>query len=843
MTDNDDSNSSFYCPITAEIMKDPVIDREGNSYERKAIEKWIKIHRISPITRNPMTIADLTPNRALKDAIIMQFKDNNNAVKPKKWNLLSFFNYPLAKCKSNKIDEDDLPSETKSPEIFIDPIPTKEVVHFQVPYATLTGNTYRVREHKNKNKILSSNGITPTNNTEIRSHEQELNVHISTSCNKGIRLPTDIVVVIDVSASMSDIANTQVIENSHLCILDIVKHAVNTIIHTLSDQDRLAIVKFSNSANTVLPLTIMNEYGKKSAESALNKLHPNGMTNLWDAIEMALNILKISNLQTIRSVKNSAIFVLTDGEPNIIPAKGNLPMLNQYKENNHGLLPGIINTFGFGYTLDSKLLHDIASIGNGIFSFIPDAGFVGTVFVNALANTLATVITNATLEITPYSGVKIENFDKYDEKQQILSIGGIQSYQTKDIVISAVVPKLYQGTVVKNVIVCQEIGIEPTSYKRIVGIKEDLEGQISMALSRVDWYDRWGIHYLTSLKKSHEMQQCSNFKDLSIRYYGGNTFTEIRDYADEVFCSLPPPTSSNINLLGKYNSTSLKYKDGASFDSPKKIDRNRNSSVDTITETESSTTDSEDKPDLPKKSFDMSAYNNKHSGQMRLRSTFLEMAKRSVGDLTDADLRGKRVFVRVDFNVPLEKGVITDDTRIRGAIPTIKYLVDKGAKVLLSSHLGRPKGGYEAKFSLAPIVPRLSELLGKPVTFVPDPIGISVGAALSKSHDGDVFLLENVRFYPEEEKNDEGFAKKLAANADLYVNDAFGTAHRAHGSTEGVAKYLHPAVAGFLLQKELDYLQGAVENPKRPFAAIVGGSKVSSKITVIETLLNKVDKL
>eukprot|EP00595_Chromulina_sp_UTEXLB2642_P000846 CAMPEP_0196767618 /NCGR_PEP_ID=MMETSP1095-20130614/41793_1 /TAXON_ID=96789 ORGANISM="Chromulina nebulosa, Strain UTEXLB2642" /NCGR_SAMPLE_ID=MMETSP1095 /ASSEMBLY_ACC=CAM_ASM_000446 /LENGTH=400 /DNA_ID=CAMNT_0042136107 /DNA_START=108 /DNA_END=1310 /DNA_ORIENTATION=+ len=219
------------------------------------------------------------------------------------------------------------------------------------------------------------------------------------------------------------------------------------------------------------------------------------------------------------------------------------------------------------------------------------------------------------------------------------------------------------------------------------------------------------------------------------------------------------------------------------------------------------------------------------------------MAKKSVGDLTEADLKGKKVFVRVDFNVPLEKGVITDDTRIRGAIPTIKYLVEKGAKVLLSSHLGRPKGGYEAKFSLAPIVPRLSELLGKAVTFVPDPIGISVGAALSKSVDGDVFLLENVRFYPEEEKNDEAFAKKLAANADLYVNDAFGTAHRAHGSTEGVAKYLHPAVAGFLLQKELDYLQGAVENPKRPFAAIVGGSKVSSKITVIETLLNKVDKL
>jgi len=195
------------------------------------------------------------------------------------------------------------------------------------------------------------------------------------------------------------------------------------------------------------------------------------------------------------------------------------------------------------------------------------------------------------------------------------------------------------------------------------------------------------------------------------------------------------------------------------------------------------------------------------------------------------------------LNVPLEKGKITDDTRIRGSIPTIQYLQSKGAKVLLSSHLGRPKGGYEAKFSLAPIAPRLTELLGKPVKLVPDCIGVSVGAATASMADGDVVLLENVRFYPEEEKNDKAFAAKLAANADLFVNDAFGTAHRAHGSTEGVTAYLKPSVAGFLLQKELDYLQGAVDVPKRPFAAIVGGSKVSSKISVIEAMLNKVDKL
>lgn len=219
------------------------------------------------------------------------------------------------------------------------------------------------------------------------------------------------------------------------------------------------------------------------------------------------------------------------------------------------------------------------------------------------------------------------------------------------------------------------------------------------------------------------------------------------------------------------------------------------------------------------------------------------MAKKSVGDLTEADLKGKKVLVRADLNVPLDdKFTITDDTRIRAAIPTIKYLTEKGAKVLLSSHLGRPKGVTE-KFRLTPLVGRISELLGAPVEKADDCIGPEVEEKISKMADGSVLLLENVRFYPEEEKNDKEFSKKLAANADLYVNDAFGTAHRAHSSTAGVTEFLKPSVAGFLLQKELDYLDGAVSSPVRPFAAIVGGSKVSSKIGVIETLLNKVDVL
>ncbi|MBW4658196.1 MAG: phosphoglycerate kinase [Drouetiella hepatica Uher 2000/2452] len=225
------------------------------------------------------------------------------------------------------------------------------------------------------------------------------------------------------------------------------------------------------------------------------------------------------------------------------------------------------------------------------------------------------------------------------------------------------------------------------------------------------------------------------------------------------------------------------------------------------------------------------------------------MSKKSVTSLSAADLSGKRVLVRADFNVPLDdQGSITDDTRIRAALPTIQYLTSNGARVILSSHFGRPKGDDFAsrvtnKFRLTPVATRLSELLGQPVVKTDDCIGDEVAAAVSAMKDGDVLLLENVRFHPEEEKNDPGFAQKLASVADLYVNDAFGTAHRAHASTEGVTHYLKPSVAGILIEKELQYLQGAIEVPQRPLAAIIGGSKVSSKITVIEALLEKVDKL
>ena len=217
------------------------------------------------------------------------------------------------------------------------------------------------------------------------------------------------------------------------------------------------------------------------------------------------------------------------------------------------------------------------------------------------------------------------------------------------------------------------------------------------------------------------------------------------------------------------------------------------------------------------------------------------MNKKSIKDV---DFKGKKALVRVDFNVPLdENNKITDENRIDGALPTIKYLMEQGAKVILCSHLGRPKGEFKLKYSLKPVADRLNEILNGKVAFASDVIGESAQKAVNECKEGEVVLLENLRFHKEEENNEEGFCKKLAAFGDIFVNDAFGTAHRAHASTEGVSKFIKTSVSGFLIAKELDIMGQALDNPKRPFVAILGGAKVSDKIGVINNLLNKVDTL
>jgi phosphoglycerate kinase len=219
----------------------------------------------------------------------------------------------------------------------------------------------------------------------------------------------------------------------------------------------------------------------------------------------------------------------------------------------------------------------------------------------------------------------------------------------------------------------------------------------------------------------------------------------------------------------------------------------------------------------------------------------MNLRKRTIEDL---HLSGKRVIIRADFNVPLDDSLqITDDSRIRATLPTINRAVDEGAKVILCSHLGRPKGRFDPKFSLAPVAKRLGRLLGKEVVFAPDCIGPAITMLVERMNPGDVLLLENLRFHDGEEKNDDKFSKALASLADVYINDAFGTAHRAHASTVGITKFVKEAAAGYLLKKEIEYLEGAVENPVRPFVAILGGAKVSGKIGVIENLGKKVDKV
>ncbi|WP_337170628.1 phosphoglycerate kinase [Gemmatimonas aurantiaca] len=220
------------------------------------------------------------------------------------------------------------------------------------------------------------------------------------------------------------------------------------------------------------------------------------------------------------------------------------------------------------------------------------------------------------------------------------------------------------------------------------------------------------------------------------------------------------------------------------------------------------------------------------------------MNTKTIRDLTPADLAGKRALVRVDFNVPLDDaGKVADDTRITAALPTIITLLDAGARVILLAHFGRPKGAPEAKYSLAPVAERLAVLLPRPVHFLAETVGPAAVAATHALPAGEVLLLENTRFLPGEEKNDDALSQQLALLGDLYVNDAFGAAHRAHASTAGVAKYCRPAVAGLLMEKELAYLGGALANPARPFVAILGGSKISGKIDVVEALLPKVDHL
>ena len=390
------------------------------------------------------------------------------------------------------------------------------------------------------------------------------------------RIPVDICCVIDVSGSMGTEAKLQNSEGKSeahgLSILDIVLHSVRTIIHILSEHDRLALVVYSTTARTILPLTYMTASGRQSALNSIATLRPEDQTNLWDGLVHGLDILSQD------SNRMGHILLLTDGQPNVVPPRGHIPMLQRYKDQ-RGTLPASIHTFGFGYHLDSALLRDFASLGNGSYNFIPDSGMVGTVFVNSVSNILVTMAKNVTLSIEGKCKVMGGFPTQYTTWGAIVNVGNVQFDQEKNIVVTVTDDVITSGSLtwfsrsnstatVPSTLAANMEESTLQNYLRLLALDwirthttldtlpsllallttspllPDITGQVTEALSRKDWYDRWGIHYLPSLVFAHQLQQCNNFKDPGIQNYGGKLFQELRDKADDVFMTLPPPKPS-----------------------------------------------------------------------------------------------------------------------------------------------------------------------------------------------------------------------------------------------------------------------------------------------------------
>lgn len=420
------------------------------------------------------------------------------------------------------------------------------------------------------------------------------------------RLPGDICVAVDVSGSMqleATITGGQEVEVP-LSILDIVKHAVKTLAHVMKAGDRLGIVAYSDDASIVLPLTEMSEAGHAIADAAVEGMNANGQTNMWAGISKGLDMLS----SNARPNASSALMVLTDGIPNVEPAGGHLEALASYRTLHGGKLPCTVHTFGFGSDLDSYLLNSIACAGDGMYVFIPDAGFVGTALVNCMSNCLVTMGRNASISIEAGPGCEVAQCLGHRLERGSISLGSLQFGQSKDAVLQVKAPAGFQGPFVRArlnydgprgqlqvqdssngmmstsaadlaEIKVQEVRLKfaeliaeivssvtrdgsnvaqvsegvsrfdeisnSISDSRILALKEDIKGQVREATSRADWYSKWGLHYLQSLARAHLTQQCNNFKDPGVQTYGGELFNKERDIADDVFVSLPPPEVSN----------------------------------------------------------------------------------------------------------------------------------------------------------------------------------------------------------------------------------------------------------------------------------------------------------
>lgn len=522
------------CPISQLPMTDPVMDHEGNSYERDSILIWLRSNQISPITRSPLTASQLRPNRALKEFIESQSQSQST---------------PTATAP---------PTEN-----------TTSDIHF-LPATTIESACFVAVEDKTQIAIKVKDSLQSTE-----------------------RLPIDIVCVIDVSASMNAAAtfkdqNAQ-IEDTGLSILDVVKHSLRTTLASLQDQDRMALVTFSNSATKICDLTFMTSQNKTIMTQHIDTMQSQNSTNIWDGIHKACHCYLHPIADRVEEARSRAIFLFTDGLPNISPPRGELQTLKNYLDTNHDyLLPFALHTFGFGYEMDSKLLHFLAMETGGTFSFIPDAGFVGTVMIHRLANLLSTVVTKAYLQVEnavnhesclfPIGGLLLGQERTYTIPFKIcdnamLRLNADQLKLSNNRQHCAWFDAQCQNTeTFRHAITTTLLDFansDPTDSdlstmkSRISSMtetipnsdqakhwKHDLKNEILLALTP-EYYRRWGSHYIRSFARAHQVQQANNFKDESIQRYGGLRFTQERDRLDKIFLDLPavrPSRSTRTQL-------------------------------------------------------------------------------------------------------------------------------------------------------------------------------------------------------------------------------------------------------------------------------------------------------
>ena len=554
------------CPITGSLMTDPVMDTEGNTYERAAIEEWLLKSQTSPVTRTSLTSDKLTPNRNIREL-----------------------------CEAYRAKHGGGGAT--------DGVADANGAVEQVTAAPIALPIRVVTSYKQK----------PGDQASV------LHVSIRPLDDGAARTPVNLTLVIDVSGSMGSVAKIQTADGTYesdgLSLLDIVKHAARTVIATLGDSDRLAIVAYSSQATCLMPLTWMNPEGKTLAKHHVETMVPLQTTNLWDGLHTGLQCLAKDDVPG----RPQHVMLLTDGAPNIKPPRGHLPMLKLYREKQpEGRLP-TIHTFGFGYSLDSALLHGLAKEGGGVYAFVPDAGFVGTAFVNAIAHILSTCATHAVLN------VELDGQTVADDTSDMIScyptswgvqvpMGVLTHGQSRDVVLSLQGEARHAPAVQLNylsldaatldaltrveatseeadandvdadandvdagaeqqyrqklVAMLRGVLAAQTSEERqslvasfgrtlsrarqlskkanayLAGLNEDVQVQITQSVSRDDWYARWGVHYLRSLSRAHELQCCSNFRDPGLQRYGGSLFCEVRDVADDLFNKLPPPTPS-----------------------------------------------------------------------------------------------------------------------------------------------------------------------------------------------------------------------------------------------------------------------------------------------------------